>query len=106
MEGRTLGTCRGRAAEQLDRALGRPDGGSRQAELDLLGAPRARDPFLLALEMPPYRRLQRVLVRARLPAELAAGLRRAVGPPLPGRAHLERGKRPAPAARREHTRRR
>ena len=43
----------------------------------------------------PTVRVERLLVRARAPAELAPGLRRAVGPAVRGRSHLGGRERPA-----------
>src|SRR5947209_879396 len=85
---------------------GRPNGSTDSAHRsaghpvpERLGAAYAREALGLALQVPADRRLERVLVRLRGPAELALGLRVAVGPPLPEEAHLLRADRRAPARR-------
>src|SRR5919106_4668081 len=97
-----LGTPARGLAQQLDGALRGPDGRPREPELDLLRSPRARDPVVLALEVPGHSGLERLLVRTRRPAKLASGLGRSIRPPLARRADLEGRERPAAAGGPEH----
>ena len=90
------------AAQQAHGLLRGAHGRARHAVLELLRAPAARDPVVLALQVPGHGGLERLLVRARAPAELAARLGRAVGPPLARGADLVRRQRPGPAGGGEH----
>src|SRR5688500_5188746 len=93
------------SAQQPSRALGCAERHARDPVLELLGAPRARDPLVLALHVPRDRGLERLLVRARAPAERSLRLRGPVGPAVPGRPHLrlrERPRAPAGTGQRRH----
>ena len=86
------------AAGSADRVLRGADRRAREAVLDLLGAPRARDPVVLALEVPGDRGLERLLVRARPPARARARPWSSGRSTLLAAAHLERCERPAAPA--------
>src|SRR5436305_9145938 len=81
--------CQGpEPARDSARVSERANGGGSELVLERLRAARALDAVALAVHVPADRRLDRVLVRRRGEAELALGLRVAVGPPLRRQPHL------------------